>query len=170
MPLLTGQLASRFMRINRGRRRQGRREPRQHGQCLRIRMNSSRDRDARHALGRASGLKFMRIDSVGRPLRPVRSAGNPALARSREQLRLAQKANRPHGLAPGGLFMRINGFSHVDQAFRQPVIFPALAAAPPPRYRAGFQARSQTPGVCRQARQSTLRRHRRAACNSRWNI
>jgi hypothetical protein len=61
---LTGQLASRFMRINSATWRQGRHVALLHGQNLRIRMNSNCDHGAQHALRRASGLKFMRIDSV----------------------------------------------------------------------------------------------------------
>jgi hypothetical protein len=62
MPVLTSQLASRFMRINSCALRQGRNAQLQHRQCLRIRLNSS-DNPAQDAFQRARGLKFMRIDS-----------------------------------------------------------------------------------------------------------
>jgi len=170
MSLLTGQLASRFMRINRGAWRQGRHTHLQHGQSLRIRMNSMADHDAQDAIQRASGLKFMRIDSVRNRLRRPHGARNKVLKHPRAHPRGAHKANRPHGLAHGGMFMRINGFSHEARACRWSPLFQARQATPRRRYPAGFQAPSQTPGACRPARRSTPQRHRRAACNNRWNI
>lgn len=170
MSMLSGQLANRFMRINRSAWRQGRHTHLQHRQSLRIRMNSTADHDAQDAFQRASGLKFMRIDSVGNQLRHLHGARNQLRKHLRAHPWGAHKANRPHGLAHGGLFMRINGFSHEARASRWPPPFQARRARQRRLYPAGFQAPSQTPGACRRAPRSRLRRRRRVACNSRWSI
>lgn len=63
MSMLTGVLASRFMRINSCARCQGRSAQLERGRNLRIRMNSN-IHHAQDAFQRGRGLKFMRIDSM----------------------------------------------------------------------------------------------------------
>lgn len=122
---------------------------------LRIRMNSKL---RRQAVGHAASLEFMRINSAG-----------VFFTINRYCNRLRRCKNPPHMLAHAGGFSHMDSFSHGNLVSRRYPLFPAWVPEPQRRYPANSRARSQTPDACRQARRSTPRRHRRAACNIRWS-
>lgn len=127
---------------------------------LQIRMNSTGAlaQCRPHANWRANQWKVMRICSI---------AALCKLARSRRAA--GKRENPPRMLTHGGGFMRINGFSHGRQVSRPLELSPARVQAPRPPCPAGSPAPWQMRGACRLARQSTPRKHRHAACSSRWS-